>query len=153
MLSIASKLSRGCLPQGPLSRMTVAASTTTTNSLFGIPQNPYPSSSSPSPLQPTNTNTTCIIRWKHSERQIKRLFRKHPAILRVNQRLGNNTDMYEPVQPLKFAPIWEPTFLQNGWSAPPSADTEIPDYPFAVRRTSEKPNDATGFLPVYSNVR
>eukprot|EP00429_Kryptoperidinium_foliaceum_P004934 CAMPEP_0176018834 /NCGR_PEP_ID=MMETSP0120_2-20121206/9080_1 /TAXON_ID=160619 /ORGANISM="Kryptoperidinium foliaceum, Strain CCMP 1326" /LENGTH=112 /DNA_ID=CAMNT_0017351893 /DNA_START=331 /DNA_END=669 /DNA_ORIENTATION=+ len=43
--------------------------------------------------------------------------------------------------------------LSNGWSAPPGPDVTIPSYPFRVSRTKNKPNDAVGFLPVYSEFR
>lgn len=57
----------------------------------------------------------------------------------------------EPVAPPKFQPVFEPTFLSNGWSAPPTEAT--PEYPFKVDRTTGKPNGAVGFLPVYSKFR
>jgi hypothetical protein len=57
-------------------------------------------------------------------------------------------------------PTWfTPEFLPNGWSAPPSPDaisanaaaSSSPPLPFLIRRTGHKPNDAVGFLPVYSD--
>ena len=92
------------------------------------------------------------IRWKHSERQIKRLFRQHPAILRVEKRQGVDRTP-TPMPPPQFPPIFEPVMLSNGWSAPPGPDVAIPDYPFHVRRTKNKPNNSVGFLPVYSEFR
>ena len=92
------------------------------------------------------------IRWKHSERQIKRLFRNHPAILRVEQREGIDRTP-DAMPPPQFEAIYEPRFLPNGWSAPPGPDVTVPEYPFRVARTKNKPNDAAGFLPVYSNFR
>lgn len=60
----------------------------------------------------------------------------------------------EPLQPT-YPPVYENfTMLPNGWSAPPPTDTfELPDYPFGVQRTGNKPNGAVGFLPVYSDSR
>eukprot|EP00977_Amphora_coffeiformis_P002530 scaffold473_cov156-Amphora_coffeaeformis.AAC.12 len=51
---------------------------------------------------------------------------------------------YEPV-------IEAPEILSNGWTPPPTVP--VPDYPFRVARTKNKPNDAVGFLPVYSKMR
>lgn len=92
------------------------------------------------------------IRWKHSERQIKRLFRNHPAILRVEKREGIDRTP-DAMPPPQFEAVYEARFLPNGWSAPPGPDVTIPEYPFRVARTKNKPNDAAGFLPVYSNFR
>lgn len=92
-------------------------------------------------------------RWKHSTRQINRLFRKNPARLRVEGRLGVTREPVEPLKDPAFPPIFEPKLLPNGWSAPPSNDVEIPKYPFRISRTKNKPNDAIGFLPVYSEFR
>mgnify|MGYP005839522261 CR=1 FL=1 len=91
-------------------------------------------------------------RSKHSERQIKRLFRQHPAKIRVEASIGLDRTP-EPLDPPQFKPVFEPTFLPNGWSAPPGTDVSIPEYPFQVKRTKNKPSDAIGFLPVYSNFR
>jgi hypothetical protein len=56
---------------------------------------------------------------------------------------------------LQYAPTFHtPHFLPNGWSAPPPPAAEtIPTYPFRVARTRNKPNDAVGFLPVYTKHR
>ena len=55
-------------------------------------------------------------------------------------------------------PKYDPVFLDakvlpNGWSKPPPNDFERPAYPFDITRTKNKPNDAAGFLPVYSKHR
>ena len=97
------------------------------------------------------------IRWKHSERQIKRLFRKHPAIVRVEKREGIDRTP-EPMPPPQFKAVFDPQFLSNGWSSPPGPDDDvttkiIPNYPFSISRTKNKPNDAAGFLPVYTKYR
>jgi hypothetical protein len=100
------------------------------------------------PLQPL---ATTAIRSKHSSTQTKRLFNQHPARLRFLKRLDTkDTDDMQPA--LQYAPTFHtPHFLPNGWSAPPV--TEIPTYPFTVARTRHKPNDAIGFLPVYTKHR
>jgi hypothetical protein len=92
-------------------------------------------------LLPQQLQTRCV----HSNRQINRLFRKHPARQRVQERLGIKPPA--PIDPPQFQPIFQPTMLSNGWSAPPT--TDIPEYPFRVLRTKNKPNDSIGFLPVY----
>ena len=91
-------------------------------------------------------------RAKHSERQIKRLFKLHPAKVRAKERLGIDP-IKKPVEDPKFEAVFEPRFLSNGWSAPPGDDVPVPEYPFRVARTKNKPNDAVGFLPVYSEFR
>eukprot|EP00569_Conticribra_weissflogii_P002252 CAMPEP_0171330808 /NCGR_PEP_ID=MMETSP0878-20121228/2255_1 /TAXON_ID=67004 /ORGANISM="Thalassiosira weissflogii, Strain CCMP1336" /LENGTH=247 /DNA_ID=CAMNT_0011831185 /DNA_START=63 /DNA_END=803 /DNA_ORIENTATION=+ len=56
----------------------------------------------------------------------------------------------------KFPPVFQPKFLKNGWSAPPPPEVQtahLSAYPFHVKRTSNKPFHAAGFLPVYSDVR
>lgn len=120
-------------------------------------------------------------RFKHSSTQIKRLFRKHPARLRIEGRQGidRTNPAVVPLQPLLFPPIFTPVFLSNGWSAPPTSvslqqqsefsaletttttttvntshnEGILPNYPFRVQRTRNKPNDAIGFLPVYTKHR
>jgi hypothetical protein len=91
-------------------------------------------------------------RFKHSSTQIKRLFKRNPARLRVQARLGGIREP-EPLPEPKYQAILEPKALPNGWSAPPGPDVMVPVYPFQVTRTRNKPNDAVGFLPVYSEFR
>jgi hypothetical protein len=92
------------------------------------------------------------FRTKHSSTQVKRLFNRHPARIRVEERMGiDRTPVLPP--PPKFAPIFEPDVFPNGWSAPPAPDVTLPDYPFQVLRTRNKPNDSVGFLPVYTKYR
>ena len=108
------------------------------------------------------------IRSKHSSTQIKRLFKKNPARRRILQKellLNNNNNNssegeeatavqknqniipQSQIQPV----ILEPNILSNGWNA--QTNVEISHYPFQVARTKNKPNDAVGFLPVYSEFR
>ena len=107
------------------------------------------------------------IRSKHSSTQIKRLFKKNPARRRILQKellLNNNNNSSEgeeattSVQNQNIIPqsqiqpvILEPNILSNGWNA--QTNVEISHYPFQVARTKNKPNDAVGFLPVYSEFR
>ncbi|KAG7356124.1 mitochondrial large subunit ribosomal protein Img2 [Nitzschia inconspicua] len=105
------------------------------------------------------------IRNKHSSRQIKRLFKNNPARRRIqikNSRNNNNNNQeidYDlnrnNIPKPQFAPILDPPppSLPNGWNPPPSDDIQLPEYPFRVSRTKNKPNDAVGFLPVYSEFR
>lgn len=102
------------------------------------------------------------VREKHSRRHVKRM-QTHPAKLRVEQRLspeeGSTADSSTPVElpPPRFPPIFTPELLPNGWSKPPAEDsaetTALRQYPFFVARTSNKPNDAAGFLPIYTHHR
>lgn len=93
-------------------------------------------------------------REKHSSTQIKRLFKQNPARLRVHGRLGVlPTDVKPPPEPT-FTPVVEKVeIFPNGWTPPPPANLTLPNYPFAVQRTKNKPYDAVGFLPVYSKMR
>ncbi|OEU20454.1 hypothetical protein FRACYDRAFT_259528 [Fragilariopsis cylindrus CCMP1102] len=107
------------------------------------------------------------IRSKHSSTQIKRLFKKNPARRRILQKElllnNNNNDSSEgeeatTVQNQNIIPqsqiqpvILDPNILSNGWNA--QTNVEISHYPFQVARTKNKPNDAVGFLPVYSEFR
>lgn len=100
------------------------------------------------------------IRYNHSSTQVKRLFKNNPARLRLlkKQEGTNTTTTAEKgkasVIPNRVYPqIFKPTFLSNGWSAPPPSDMQIPEYPFHIVRTAGKPNNAIGFLPVYRDVR
>ena len=92
------------------------------------------------------------IRCKHSSTQVKRLFKRNPARFRVENRMGTNQEEAIIPEP-RFQAILEPKILPNGWCPPPGPDVQVPDYPFQVRRTKNKPNDAVGFLPVYSEFR
>jgi hypothetical protein len=89
-------------------------------------------------------------RAKHSASQVKRLFKNNPARARVDARMGvDRTPL--PLPKAQFpAIVKEVKILHNGWSAPAS---DKPEYPFDIRRTRNKPNDAIGFLPVYSKFR
>lgn len=107
-------------------------------------------------------------REKHSKTQIKRRFNKNPAVYRMRlkqqeelQRLQPKKDEeeQEPPPELKFPQVFKPVFISNGWSKPPSRDPENKDfinlsvYPFQVARTGNKPMNAAGFLPVYTDFR
>lgn len=100
------------------------------------------------------------IRYNHSSTQVKRLFKNNPARLRLlKKQEGNNTTTTAEKEKASVIPnrvypqIFKPTFLSNGWSAPPPSDMQIPEYPFHIVRTAGKPNNAIGFLPVYRDVR
>ena len=95
------------------------------------------------------------VRWKHSATQTKRLFNQHPARLRLLKKQNpNDVEQVTATQELQYSPtVHVPRFLPNGWSAPPSPDTVLPTYPFRVARTQNKPQDAIGFLPVYTKHR
>jgi hypothetical protein len=95
---------------------------------------------------------TGILRNKHSSTQVKRLFKRNPARRRVEARLGT-TPKPEAPPAVTFQPILEPNILANGWCEPPGDGIKIPEYPFKVSRTKNKPNEAIGFLPVYSEYR
>ena len=104
-----------------------------------------------------NNNNNVMMttqREKHSSTQIKRLFNKHPARARVEQRLGIIRDAPRVFDAPQFPAVFEPVMLSNGWSAPPPKEEQLTTtYPFAVRRTKNKPMDAVGFLPVYAKYR
>ena len=99
-----------------------------------------------------NNITTTAIRSKHSSTQIKRLFKQNPAKRRIALKQQSTTDEgvipESTIQPLDA----DPKFLSNGWSAP-IEDAATENYPFQVARTKNKPNNALGFLPVYSEHR
>ena len=93
------------------------------------------------------------IREKHSSTQIKRLFKRNPARFRVAKREGWIPETQDIPAP-KFTPVIDdPVILPNGWSAPAGPEVTVPTYPFRVLRTKNKPHDAVGFLPVYSEFR
>jgi hypothetical protein len=109
-----------------------------------------------------NNNNHHLIqqRYKHSSTQIKRLFKRNPAKRRIalrqqRQQPGGEETSFVVVPQPRLEPLTSnpPPILPNGWN-PPLLDVEIPkDYPFHVSRTKNKPNDAVGFLPVYSEFR
>lgn len=104
----------------------------------------------PSSITATTT-TTVTYRSKHSATQVKRLF-LNPKRLRILTKEGWTPK--EPTIPqITYKPIFTPTFLSNGWSAPPGPEVHIPEYPFRVQRTGRKPFGSVGFLPVYRDVR
>jgi len=98
-------------------------------------------------------STAVQIRQRHSQTQVKRLFKNHPARARVFNRLG--MEKRPGVIPdRKYPAVFEPeAVLPNGWSSPPAADFQLPQYPFHVPRTAGKVGGAAGFLPVYSDCR
>ncbi|KAK1737100.1 hypothetical protein QTG54_011967 [Skeletonema marinoi] len=71
------------------------------------------------------TPQTTSIRSKHSATQVKRLFKNNPA--RLQTRGGAPTaDKSSSSTPERVYPeIFQPTFLSNGWSAPPPPEVEI----------------------------
>jgi hypothetical protein len=76
------------------------------------------------------------------------------------QKLNPSKVEEEPEPPeLKFPLVFKPIFISNGWSKPPSRDPDDKDfinlsvYPFQVARTGNKPMNAAGFLPVYTDFR
>eukprot|EP00550_Attheya_septentrionalis_P003051 CAMPEP_0198281492 /NCGR_PEP_ID=MMETSP1449-20131203/1413_1 /TAXON_ID=420275 /ORGANISM="Attheya septentrionalis, Strain CCMP2084" /LENGTH=211 /DNA_ID=CAMNT_0043977277 /DNA_START=45 /DNA_END=680 /DNA_ORIENTATION=+ len=98
------------------------------------------------------------VRWKHSATQIKRLFKKNPARVRIEKaKLGLDSRRFpSPSQTAverTYPQLFEPKLLVNGWSAPPPGDFCRPSYPFGIARTGNKPNNAAGFLPIYSDFR
>ena len=103
----------------------------------------------------SNNNNLQQCRLKHSNRQLKRLFKHHPGRLR-NSRKSPPSPPPEP----KFEPVMtDVKMLPNGWIPPPPAEfaedieklREV--LPFSISRTRNKPNNAIGFLPVYSDIR
>lgn len=113
----------------------------------------------------TTTTTTPLyrsltLRSKHSSTQIKRLFKQNPAKRRIAQKkaLENSDENYtggvipeSTVEPL----IKDTKILSNGWNVPVNTGDgeKAKEYPFRVARTNNKPNNAVGFLPVYSEFR
>ncbi|KAL9184459.1 hypothetical protein ACHAXT_002545 [Thalassiosira profunda] len=91
-------------------------------------------------------------RSKHSATQVNRLFNKNPARYRLMKKQGLLSTP-PPVPDRTYPPIFRPTFLRDGWSAPPPPEVEVPEYPFKVARTGGKPFGAVGYLPVYRDVR
>ena len=105
-------------------------------------------------------NESCKVislntRFKHSKTQVKRLFKKNPANIRVSTR-ENSLPKYSQPEASQFQEFFSPTVLPNGWSAPPTDPETLAKrdaLPFTINRTGNKPNGAVGFLPVYSRVR
>ena len=116
----------------------------------------------PTPTPNPNVSQTIISsRNKHSNRQIKRIFKQNPAFHRVSTRNATKPKKdISPPPPVTIEAIFNPTVvLPNGWSQPPlpGNDGDVDDImkkreeiPFGVKRTGNKPNGAIGFLPVYS---
>jgi hypothetical protein len=101
-----------------------------------------------------------IIRSKHSTRQIKRLFKNNPARRRIDVKKDQQhpADVVAPTIPkaqFQHALLHPQKMLPNGWNPPPLQEDlmNVPEYPFQVARTKNKPNNAMGFLPVYSEFR
>jgi hypothetical protein len=113
----------------------------------------------PTTIHPATSSYNITTRYKHSSRQIKRLFKNNPVRRRIDQK--NRDGAVENdinIPPAQFAPVLLdnlPKILPNGWNPPPSEDIQktLPIYPFQVSRTKNKPNNAVGFLPVYSEFR
>ena len=102
---------------------------------------------------PNSTSTTTTHRTKHSATQVKRLFKNNPARLRLLKKSGHVPKKLI-IPSVTYPAIYHPTFLGNGWSAPPNPDEiQIPEYPFKVKRTGRKPFGSVGFLPVYRDIR
>lgn len=110
-----------------------------------------------------NDYNAITTRSRHSSTQIKRLFKKNPAKRRIalKQQTGLGSTVDPGVIPESSIPptISErPKILSNGWNVPASVESdgkydEGNELPFRVARTKNKPNNAVGFLPVYSEHR
>jgi hypothetical protein len=107
-----------------------------------------------STVQPFSIFDDLSKRCVHSKTQIKRLFKNNATRRRIEQKMQIDRTP-EPLDPPKYEAVYTNIeFLKNGWSAPPNpAEVTIPSYPFKVKRTTNKPCDAVGFLPVYSQFR
>ena len=100
-----------------------------------------------------SNSTATTYRTKHSATQVKRLFKNNPARLRLLKKSGH-VPKKPTIPSVTYPAIYKPTFLGNGWSAPPNPDEiQIPEYPFKVKRTGRKPFGSVGFLPVYRDSR
>ena len=97
-------------------------------------------------------------RSKHSSTQIKRLFKNNPARRRIAKKQDGSEgqrdrerEMMLTIPESTIQPVHsDPKILTNGWNAPVGGSS---DHPFQVGRTKNKPNNAVGFLPVYSEYR
>lgn len=113
--------------------------------------------------EPSPVSSSVATRSKHSSTQIKRIFKKNPAKRRIaavrkqyDESIGHEGVIPEPtIPPL----VTDPKILPNGWNVPVAVDGDghgegrAEDHPFQVARTRNKPNNAVGFLPVYSEYR
>jgi len=95
------------------------------------------------------TSSRISVRSKHSNSQIKRLFKYNNAKIRISKKKGFKP-RFEDLPERQFRKVHNFKYLPNTWTEPPA---ERPDYPFAVARTKNKPCDAVGFLPVYTKFR
>ena len=97
------------------------------------------------------------IRSKHSSRQIKRLFKQNPAKRRIALKQQKDNPQESGIIPESMIEpsILNPKILSNGWNVPVEDNDPktLENYPFQVSRTKNKPNNAVGFLPVYSEHR
>jgi len=93
------------------------------------------------------------VRFKHSNTQVKRLFNKNGARMRLMGRKPVTQFDYEPT--LNSMLVEKVNVLPNGWVPPPPEEVleSVAAYPFQVSRTGNKPNGTVGFLPVYSDYR
>lgn len=105
----------------------------------------------------SGTAVSVFTRSKHSKTQIKRIFKQHPAFIRVAKRDNFLPKAITSESPaLTHQPFFEANILPNGWSAPPQDEDILKkreELPFSVKRTGNKPNNTVGFLPVYSQTR
>ena len=87
------------------------------------------------------------VRFKHSNTQVKRLFNKNGARMRLMGRKSAVQLNYEPT--LNSMLVEKVSVLPNGWVPPPPEEVleSVAAYPFQVSRTGNKPNGAVGFLP------
>lgn len=140
------------LPRQSLLRSTpVTATATTTPTSLSI------STESWNQINAQSHNHT-TTRSKHSSTQIKRLFKQNPAKRRIALREKRESPSTPELdtgiipEPTLSPIVAEPKIFKNGWN-PPLETAQLPEYPFRIARTKDKPNDAVGFLPVYSEFR
>jgi hypothetical protein len=142
-----------------------SSSVVVTGTVYGPGTSPRKAvkSSLASPSSLASSFLTVQTRLKHSSTQIKRLFKKNPARRRIELREQQRQQQQQQQEEVgisripqaKYAPVLSESvrILPNGWTPPPPASVTIPGYPFKVARTGNKPNQAVGFLPVYSEFR
>ena len=147
--SMAAVLRQSSCARGMLPRIAASAAIR----LSAVPESI--SGVSSSAREPPDNHPAYITRGKHSATQTKRILTRNPARLRLLKKRGEDLKLVKipPPSERTYPPIFQPTFLKSGWSAPPGSDVEIPEYPFRVERTGRKPYGAAGFLPVYRDVR